>query len=234
MENIFISYRREDSASISGRIFESLEQYFGQGTVFKDVDSIPIGVPFPQYLESVLAQCAVMLVIIGKRWLDTTDANGQRRLDAAGDFVRLELETAIRRNITIVPVYVEGAFPPSTEALPQSLRPIAAQNGMPVRNDPDYRNDMNRLIDIVQRYVIMSPKVFDPSSPGKVNASASAKFAPGAQSNRNLIFGGIALVVLFALVVAGVSGKFGHLFHGTDPGARNVLTHFCQAMHSKS
>src|SRR5260370_6698472 len=110
MNSIFISYRRDDSATICGRLFDSLERYFGTGAVFKDMDSIPLGVSFPQYISSVLDKCGVTLVVIGHRWLDVTGPDGRRRLDDPGDLARIEGETALRRpGMVVLPVLVAGA-----------------------------------------------------------------------------------------------------------------------------
>src|SRR5262252_1711665 len=100
MAKIFISYRREDSADIVGRIYDYLTPPLGpflHEDVFKDVDTIPLGVNFKTHLESAVAQCAVQLVIIGPHWLTTTDANGKIRLDDPRDFVRIEVEAALKR-----------------------------------------------------------------------------------------------------------------------------------------
>jgi len=81
MEKVFISYRRDDSADIAGRIYDRLADHFGRDAIFKDVDSIPLGVDFKKYLEGVVSQCVVELVVIGKTWLTAADDKGKRRLD---------------------------------------------------------------------------------------------------------------------------------------------------------
>src|SRR5262245_17623281 len=114
MNNIFISYRRDDSGPTVGRMFDSLASYFGRDAVFKDVDSIPVGAQFPQHIASVLQQCRVTLVIIGSKWLTIADPQRNRRLDAVDDFVRIEVETALNSGMLVIPVTVDGARMPSS------------------------------------------------------------------------------------------------------------------------
>ncbi len=71
---IFVSYRRSDSADIAGRIYDRLIVRFGKDPVFKDVDSIPLGFDFKEYLDKKVGECDVLLAIIGDHWLDASDA----------------------------------------------------------------------------------------------------------------------------------------------------------------
>ena len=145
IEKIFLSYRRDDSADATGRIYDRLVQRFGKEQIFKDVDSIPLGVDFREHLGDVVGRCHLVLVVIGDRWIDAGTA-GARRLDDAADFVRIEIESALERKIPVVPVLVRGATIPADSALPQSLRALSYRNGMSVRPDPDFHRDMDRLI----------------------------------------------------------------------------------------
>ncbi|HVO69347.1 MAG TPA: PKD domain-containing protein [Aggregatilineaceae bacterium] len=152
MARIFISYRRTDSQTITGRIYDRLLQAFGgPQAVFKDVDSIPLGVDFRAYLDQQIAGCDAVLVIIGPRWLAIADEAGRRRLDSPDDFVRLEIEFALRRKRPVVPVLVGGAAMPAETGLPSSLRPLAYRNAAVVRDDPDFHHDMDRLIGSLQQ-----------------------------------------------------------------------------------
>jgi hypothetical protein len=143
---IFISYRRADSADICGRIYDRLVGYFGPDAIFKDVDSIPLGVDFKAHIEKTIEQCTAVLVIIGQQWATTTDEKGRRRLDNPGDYVRIEIEVALQRPIPVIPLLVQGASMPDPGELPPNLEGLALRNGLPVRSDPDFHNDMNRLI----------------------------------------------------------------------------------------
>lgn len=145
---IFISYRRADSADVVGRIYDSLVKEFGRENVFKDVDSIPFGVDFRTFLANSVAQCNIFLAVIGKHWLVTE--SGQRRLDDPADWVRIEIESALARNIPVVPITVSGANLPPASELPASLQDLVYRNSLAVRPDPDFHNDMQRLIKSLQ------------------------------------------------------------------------------------
>ena len=148
---IFISYRREDSSDVTGRIYDRLCQHFGEQNVFKDVDSIPLGVDFRQHLGNSVGQCNVLLTIIGRQWM--AGEKGKRRLDDARDFVRIEMEAALKRDIPVVPVLVQGSSIPNVDDLPAQLQPLAYRNGIPVRPDPDFHQDMDRLIKGIEGYL---------------------------------------------------------------------------------
>ncbi len=151
MPRIFISYRRNDSAAASGRIYDRLCVAFGEKAVFKDVDVIPAGANYPALLNEAIAQCDVMLAVIGSHWLSAVESNGQRRLDNPDDFVRIEIEAALKRDeVLIIPVLVDDATMPSTGELPESLRLLYYRNGAIVRNDPDFNRDIARLITTIR------------------------------------------------------------------------------------
>lgn len=143
-KNIFISYRRTDSAYITGRLHDMLAQEFGEESIFRDVDDILAGRNFTQQLEHELARCDLMLVIIGRDWLDIRD-NGERRLDNPNDIVRLEIETALDRRIPVIPVLVRGADIPAKAELPLVLKPLTTLAGMVIKPDPSFYDDVRRL-----------------------------------------------------------------------------------------
>jgi len=146
MSRIFISYRRDDSADASGRIYDRLEAKYGRDNIFKDVDAILLGVDFRRALTAEVDKCDVMLVVMGQQWLRITDQQGQRRLDNPGDFVRIEVEAALARDIPVTPVLVQNAPMPQESDLPSSLGPLAYRNGIVVRSDPYFHRDMDLLI----------------------------------------------------------------------------------------
>ena len=151
--SVFISYRRDDSADITGRIYDRLIQHFSREIVFKDVDSIPLGIDFRQHLEGALDQCRVLLAILGDQWMGSEIAEGKRRIDDPRDHVRLELEVALSRNIPVIPVLVRKASIPAEDALPPSLRSLAYRNGIQVRPDPDFHGDIDRLIKGIEPHL---------------------------------------------------------------------------------
>lgn len=152
---IFVSYRRSDSADISGRIYDRLVGRFGKEPIFKDVDSIPLGIDFKEYLDKKVGECDVLLAIIGDHWLDASDSTGKARLEDPTDFVRIEIQSALERGIPVIPLLVRSALMPREESLPSSLRKLVYRNGIPIRADPDFHRDMDRLISALEKYVTL-------------------------------------------------------------------------------
>lgn len=143
---IMISYRREDSADVTGRIDDWLVKRFGRQAVFVDINSMPFGVDFPKYLDEKVAQCAVFLAVIGPAWMGPKNWKRMSRLEDPSDFVRMEVEWALTRGIPLIPVLVKGASIPPAQQLPQSIRSLPSRHGLEVRSGQDFHTDMNRLI----------------------------------------------------------------------------------------
>jgi hypothetical protein len=145
IKSIFISYRRQDSQHITGRIYDKLSTQFGKSAVFKDVDSMPLGVDFRDHIREQVSRCAVLVAVIGKNWNETS-GSGNRRLNDRGDHLRIEIEAALERRIPVIPVLVDGVEMPSEEELPPSLARLAYHHGISVRPDPDFHSDADRLL----------------------------------------------------------------------------------------
>lgn len=157
-DHIFMSYRRSDSADVLGRIYDRLVDRFGREVVFKDVDSIPLGVNFKEYLDAKVSECKVLLAIIGMGWVNARDSQGNVRLNDPKDIVRVEIESALKRKIRVIPLLVGGASMPLEEELRPSLRELTPQNGIQIRSDPDFHKDMNRLISSLETYIPLPKK----------------------------------------------------------------------------
>jgi hypothetical protein len=157
MNNIFISYRRADSADVVGRIYDYLEGIVGKDNIFKDVHSVQLGVDYLEYTADTLSNCDVQLAIIGHEWLKG------RRIDNPDDLVRVEIETAMQRDIPVIPVLVGGAVMPTQDELPDSLKPLAYRNAIQVRPDPDFPTDMARLVDALKGIVPLESKSTKPN-----------------------------------------------------------------------
>lgn len=144
---IFISYRRADSRKDAGRIYDRLVEAFGKDNIFKDIDSIPMGSDFRGKIREAVAQCEVQLAIIGSQWLDIKDEQYKRRLDNPGDFVRIEIESALQRDgCLVIPILVDNAPMPQADDLPPDLRELAFKNATVVRDDPDFHSDVSKII----------------------------------------------------------------------------------------
>jgi chemotaxis protein histidine kinase CheA len=145
---IAISYRRGDSSAITGRIFDRLADRYGRDSVFRDIDNIPLGVDFREYIDGMLKKTDVTLVVIGRRWLGAT--RGRRRIDDPADPVRVEVETALRNCRHVIPVVVEGGSIPKVEQLPDSLNKLPYRAGLMVDSGQDFEQHIERLIRNIQ------------------------------------------------------------------------------------
>jgi formylglycine-generating enzyme required for sulfatase activity len=173
MSRIFISYRRSDSAFPSDSLYRELVKRFGKEAVFKDVDNIPLGADFQAQIESEIAKCSVLLVVIGPGWLNTTDEQGRRRIDDPTDFVHIEIATALQRKITVIPLLLDSHTPmPKPTQLPISLRHLSRQNGMSIRPATDWDRDIERLVKEIKS---IFHAVKSPETP---NHAASAQHIP--------------------------------------------------------
>ena len=143
--NIFINYRRDESGHVAGRLHDALAPKFGRNKLFMDVDNIPVGRDFEEYLKSQVAACDAMLAVIGPNWLAAKDDTGKRRLDNPDDFIVIEIGTALTRNIPVVPVLVDGARMPKASELPDSLKLLARRQAIQVRHT-NFRSDAEALV----------------------------------------------------------------------------------------
>lgn len=145
--HIFVNYRRADSAMITDRLFDRLAGHFGAEHVFLDI-GMRVGIDWEKNLQTELAKCDAMIVVIGREWL-VADDDGQRRLDNPRDFVRVEIETALKRNILVIPTLVNGAEMPDEDDLPDTLRPLTRRQAWEISRERfDY--DVNRLIQALE------------------------------------------------------------------------------------
>lgn len=146
---IFISYRRGDSAGIAGRLYDRLIQYYSD-CVFLDVSSIKAGETFVDQIENTIGGCSVVLAVIGEHWESTTVTKHQD--GQVEDFVIIELETAFRFNVPIVPVLVEGIEMPRKEALPSSIHKLRTLNAFRIRHE-SFDRDVHELAERIGEYV---------------------------------------------------------------------------------
>lgn len=150
MAKIFINYRRDDSAGYAGRLYDRLAGHFDPDHVFMDIDQIEPGEDFVEVIQEKLKAVQVAVALIGKQWLDITDANGQRRLDNPEDWVRLEIEALLVRKIRVIPLLVGGANAPNSSRLPGSLSALARLQAHEV-SDRRFHEDVNKLIRVLEK-----------------------------------------------------------------------------------
>src|ERR1044071_3053832 len=121
MRKIFISYRREDSAGYTQAIYSRLAQQFSQDQIFMDVDTIAPGADFERAIERAVADCDVLVAVIGKRGI-AGEPNAPSRFENTKDYVALEISTALARDVHVIPVLVDGTTMPRDENLPVPIR----------------------------------------------------------------------------------------------------------------
>lgn len=202
MSGIFISYRRDDSRHAAGRLGDDLSAAFGPARIFRDVESIDPGVDFEVALEQALKGCAVMLVVIGPRWLSITDKAGRRRLDQPGDWIRIEVSRALVRQVRLIPVLLEDTPLPEAALLPEDLRALVRRQSLPL-SDARWRGDLQRLIETLERIPGLE-RVTPSAAPSPAPSPAPAP----PPTSKKALFTGIAL---------GVGGLLGVSLLVADP-----------------
>lgn len=149
MPKVFISYRRADTQHVADRLYDTLERHLGDGNVFQDVDRIPIGVDFVDFLRGEVEKADIVLVLIGPDWARILG----ERADLEDDFVRIEVEQALSLGKIVIPVLLKNARMPSSVDLPESVRYICRINAAQVRPNPDWKRDSLALVEGIQSLV---------------------------------------------------------------------------------
>jgi hypothetical protein len=145
MGKVFISYRREETSGEARALYNDLVANLGKSLVFMDVDNIALGRDFRQVLQESLASCELMLVLIGREWVSVKNKSGRRRLEDPGDFIRMEIGAALKRNIPVTPVLLQGAKMPMSEELPEDLRDLSYRNGFELSHNR-WESDVQEMI----------------------------------------------------------------------------------------
>ena len=141
MPKIFICYRRGDNTYPPHIIYDGLKKRYGADSVVLDVDTIPLGTDFRAYLNEQVGRCDILLAVIGDKWQDILN----QRLNDSDDFVRIEIQAALRKNIPVVPILVDKASMPNEKDLPQELQRLAFMQAAEVRSSRDLQAELDRL-----------------------------------------------------------------------------------------
>ena len=200
MAGIFLSYRRDDSGGHAGRLADDLKQAFASDQVWRDIEAIEAGADFVDSIGKAVGSCNVLLAMIGPRWLDAKNSAGNRRLDDASDFVRLEIATALERGVRVIPVLVAGADMPAEAALPEVLRPLARRQAHEL-SDKRWDYDVSQLFGALEKIPGLSRR----QSPSPQPAMAPVPPAPKAQGMPGWAKGTIG--VIGAIAVLAVIGN---------------------------
>jgi formylglycine-generating enzyme required for sulfatase activity len=201
MAKIFLSYRRQDSAGVAGRICDRLRAHFGDDAVFIDIDSIPFGEDFRKHVDSAFGQCDLVLVVIGPKWAGENDVH--RRLDDPKDFVRIEIESALKRDIPVIPVLIDRTKMPKEAELPPSIAGLTYRNAIDVDQGRDFDHHVHRLVQGIESH-------FEQAKTGAARRSSqpgdSAPKRPiaNASEQRNKPWRWLYVAVVPLLVVLGI------------------------------
>jgi hypothetical protein len=170
---IFISYRRDDTEGEAGRLFDDLVRSFGEDSVFMDVSGINPGADFRKAIDENVGSCGVLLAMIGPTWCGIKNNAGVRRLDDPNDFVRLEIASALARNIAVIPVLVHDAKMPRPEELPDNLKDLAYRNSVEITH-ARWNSDVQLLTEALRRYVAPTA----PADTEPVHATVAVQLPP--------------------------------------------------------
>lgn len=144
---IFVSYRRDDSSGHAGRLADRLVEHFGRNRIFMDIDTIEPGEDFVTVIENAVSSCDILIAVMGQKWLS---AGGTGRFDNPNDFVRLEIATALRRDIRVIPVLVQRASMPKPQDLPEDLGKLTRRNAIEL-TDSRWQTDVDQLINVMEK-----------------------------------------------------------------------------------
>jgi hypothetical protein len=150
MARLFLSYRRDDTEAFAGRLFDRLSVHFGQDIIFMDYHTIEPGLDFVQTIEKAVRSCNVLIALIGPNWLTS-------RLENPQDYVRLEIATALKRNIRVIPLLIHGASMPLSTALPDDLQLLTRRHAVEVSH-PRFHSDVDKLIAVLESTLEIKPK----------------------------------------------------------------------------
>jgi hypothetical protein len=177
---IFINYRRDDSAPWAGRLCDRLMIEFTPEQIFMDVTGIEWGLDFTEILRERIKTCSVLIVMIGPAWLDIRDQNGRRRLDDPEDFVKAEIEAALDRDIRVLPILVGDARMPRTHQLPEVLKRLASRNAITLTHQgftwevEQLAIQLKQIVPVSRSSLATWGKPIDPNSAIEAIAAASS------------------------------------------------------------
>ncbi len=179
-ECIFLNYRRNQSEWPTGRLHDRLVEEFGRRRIFTDVDSIPPGHDFTKALETAVGNCRVLLAVIGRGWADARDNQDRRRLDNPNDWVRVEIESALRRSgVLVIPVLIDGAELPQATELPGELAQLSTRQAVTITAS-EFARDVETLVSALRE--VFGPRgssgIFDRPAPLRDSAAPPPAAGP--------------------------------------------------------
>jgi hypothetical protein len=238
-KGIFVSYRRGESDVHAGRLADRFIEHFGEHRVFYDVDLTEPGVDFIGQIQSAVDSSEVLLAVIGKNWVTATDSAGQKRLENPHDYVRIEIATALKRNIRVIPVLVQGAAMPSANELPNDLTPLTHRRAFELHDD-SWRKEVQHLTTVLES--VAGRKEEEGAEPAEQKPHKEEPSPPQGQSSDSTLREGAQRGILVAprprwrqigvaVLLAGMITEIPQLIWTTSPlllyGILHPLTLFC-------
>jgi len=185
---IFINYRKDDSNWNALALYNELQKYFDQDQLFKDFNAIQPGDDFVLSIQRALTKCDVLLVVIGRYWLNVKNNSGMRRLDDPDDFVRIEIATALERGIPVIPVLFDNVPIPTSQELPENLKALSRRQAVDI-NPNGFEDDVKRLAKAIEKVLgADDPAPSNPKIP-KPNGNKIINNPPPGKPDNNLVWG---------------------------------------------
>ena len=131
-----------------------------------------------------MGSCRVLLAVIGQDWVNARDAEGRPRLENPNDWVRVEIESALRRpKVLVIPVLIDGATMPRVDQLPVSWRSLGLRQAVEITAS-GFANQVETLITTLKK-ILEQPSVKSPPSPSQsTESSATGAFTTGSFRQR--------------------------------------------------
>jgi ketosteroid isomerase-like protein len=212
---IAISYRREDSTPVAGRLHDRLRAEFGKENVFMDFDSIPYGVDFREHIKRTLERADVVVAVVGPGWLGA-QKEASRRIDDPSDFVRLEIAGALHRGIPVIPVLVDDTPMPKPDALPPDMQAFAFRNALMLDTGIDFHHHADRLVAGIRELLenAAAKTTITPAEPKRTEAVERTQAAPPQarkfdwkQKQMAMVGGGLVLAAAICFGIVMFKGK---------------------------
>jgi uncharacterized membrane protein YhaH (DUF805 family) len=228
---IFINYRRSDSPGAAGRLYDRLQQHFDRNQVFMDVDAIEPGIDFVKSLDEQVSTCGAFIAVIGPDWLAAKTSDGRPRLHEATDYVRVEIESALKRDIRVIPVLVDGASMPRPSDLPPSIEALARRNAVEIAHHR-FAADCDSLAGGIKRALGMDPDTMAPTQahpsiaqggrPSKLSWTEILFSFRGRISRLQFLIGFVATVAFIVAFSSAILFVANSIFDGTDSAGGDI------------
>jgi hypothetical protein len=94
MAKLFISYVRDDTEAETNALYQTLRSEFGEATIYKDVDNVPIGANWKESVRTAIEDSTAFLWVVGPAWTPSGGRPATHQLDRVGDISAFEAWTA--------------------------------------------------------------------------------------------------------------------------------------------